>query len=268
VSTSAANSPSDVQSAYKGETRTGHGYEYWTTSEEDEESVSIAERFAETGEDPAQATKAPRKPLFAPGAAGRILTRFLGLLLVAILLAAGYFLFNYIAVSGQNGTDTTQPADAIVVLGAAQYNGSPSGVLQERLDHAYNLYVEGMAPRIFTTGAGAPGDITTEGLVGLTHLIEKGVPESDIVLIPEGTNTWEQLSASAFQIQELELDSVILVSDEYHNYRLLAIADELGINAFVSPSANETTIQNTAREAAAVSIARITGYRRLSNFTD
>ena len=98
--------------------------------------------------------------------------------------------------------------------------------------------------------------------------IVEGVPESDIVVIPEGTNSWEQLSASALQIQNLQLDSVLLVSDGYHNYRLLDIADELGIIAFVSPSAVKSTISNTLRESAAVSIGRITGYRRLSTFTD
>jgi uncharacterized SAM-binding protein YcdF (DUF218 family) len=90
----------------------------------------------------------------------------------------------------------------------------------------------------------------------------------DITLIPEGTNSWQQLSASAAQIQVLRLDSVLLVSDGYHNYRLLDIADELGLVAYVSPSAVDSTVMNTLRESAAVSIGRITGYRRLSEFTE
>ncbi|MBT5754471.1 MAG: YdcF family protein, partial [Acidimicrobiaceae bacterium] len=96
----------------------------------------------------------------------------------------------------------------------------------------------------------------------------RGVPEEDITLIPEGTNSWQQLSASAAQIETLRMDSVLLVSDGYHNYRLLAIADELGIEAYVSPSAVASTTMNVVRESAAVSIGRITGYRRLSAFTE
>ena len=267
----AANSPSDIQAQFTGETRTADGYQYWTTSREDEEALQQKEiqDAAEAGEAPEpEKVKKPRKKLLKPGAGKRTFYRFMGLLLALVVIGAFYYGFNYFQVSDATATDTTQPADAVIVLGAAQYNGSPSGVLQERLDHAYNLYADGTAPLIFTTGAGAPGDITTEGLVGLEHLRGKGVPESDIVLIPEGTNTWEQLSASAFQIEQLELDSVLLVSDEYHSYRLLAIADELGINAFVSPSANAYSRMEVIREAAAVSIGRITGYRRLSNFTD
>lgn len=266
-SRTAANNPSDVEPQYKGETRVGHGYEYWTTSEEDEESLTITERLDAQAENP-QPVKKPRKKLMKPGFVKRTFLRLGGLLFVLIVLSGAYFAFNYFKVTGQSEVDTTAPADAIIVLGAAQYNGSPSQVLQERLDHAYNLYKDDTAPLIFTTGAGAPGDITTEGLVGLEHLLEQGMPESDIVLIPEGSNTWEQLSASAFQIEQLDLDTVVLVSDRYHTYRLQQIADELGIDALVSPSAIEPSIRDNLREAAAVSLGRITGYRRLSNFTD
>lgn len=263
----AAHKPSDLEAQFQGQTRTADGYQYWTTSEEDEESLDIRDQVAEGTYEPKE-SKAPRRKLLPPGALRRTGIRIASLILIAVLAGIAYFIFNYVQVSGASSDNNTQQADAAIVLGAAQYNGSPSYVLQERLDHAFNLYTDGTVDQIFVTGAGAEGDITTEGLVGLEHLLGKGVPESDIVLIPEGTNSWEQLSASAFQIERLQLDKVLLVSDRYHNYRLLAIADELGLEAFVSPSAVEPTVMNNLREAAAVSIGRITGYRRLSAFTE
>lgn len=267
-SSNAANKPSDIEAQFKGEARGADGYQYWTTSQLDEESLDIREQVASGALDQKKVVKKQRRKLFGPGVARRTVIRLASLILITALVAIGYFIFNYVQVSGVAGDDETQPADAAIVLGAAQYNGSPSNVLQERLDHAYFLYDTDVVDRIFVTGAGAEGDVTTEGLVGLEHLLGKGVPEADITVIPEGTNSWEQLSASAFQIELLELESVLLVSDEYHNYRLLDIADELGIEAFVSPSAIEGTTMNVLRESAAVSIGRITGYRRLSAFTE
>jgi len=263
----AAHKPSDLEAQFQGQTRTADGYQYWTTSEEDEESLDIRDQVA-AGTYEAEKSKAPRRKILEPGALQRTGIRIASIVLIGVLAAIGYFVFNYVQVSGASGDDNTQQADAAIVLGAAQYNGSPSYVLQERLDHAFNLYIDGTVDRIIVTGAGAPGDITTEGLVGLEHLLGKGVPEGDISLIPEGTNSWEQLSASAAEIQNLQLDSVLLVSDGYHNYRLLAIADELGLDAYVSPSAVEGSITDNLRESAAVSIGRITGYRRLSAFTE
>lgn len=269
----AAHKPSDLEAKFHGQTRDAHGYQYWTTSEEDEESVDDRERFARGSDDSDEGKKkrkrVKRAPLLPKGTLRRTALRIASLLLIATLAAIGYFIFNYVQVSSAAGeASTVTEADAIVVLGAAQYNGSPSAVLQERLDHAFNLYNQGVAPVIMTTGAGQDGDVTTEGLVGLNHLRDRGVPESDILVIPEGTNSWEQLSASQFQMEQHNFADVILVSDDYHSYRLLAIADELGIEASVSPSLVEGTVMNTAREAAAVSIGRITGYRRLSAFTE
>ena len=266
----AAHKPSDLEAQFRGETRTADGYQYWTTSEEDEHSLDIREQVASGAYEAEAAAKKKkvRRKILPAGAWRRTGIRLASMVLIVAVAALAYFGFTYFQVSGAASTDDTQPADAIIVLGAAQYNGSPSNVLQERLDHAYNLYEEGIAPTIITTGAGAEGDVTTEGLVGLEHLLGRGVPESDILTIPEGSNTWEQLSAASAVIQNNQFDSVLLVSDSYHSYRLQAIADELGIEAYVSPSAIEPDITDYLRESAAVSIGRITGYRRLSNFTE
>jgi len=263
----AAHKPSDLEAKYTGETRTANGYQYWTTSQEDEEALDIREQVA-SGDYKKKKKKKKRKPLLAKGFMRRTIMRLATMVLLAAVAALLYFGFNYFEVTGATDQASTEEAGAIVVLGAAQYNGSPSNVLQERLDHAYNLWSDGVAPLIMTTGSGADGDVTTEGLVGLEHLLGKGVPEDAILLIPEGTNSWEQLSASAYQMEQRELENVLLVSDEYHTYRLLQIADELGINADVSPSAIVPTQINYMREAAAVSIGRVTGYRRLSGITE
>lgn len=263
----AAHKPSDLEPTYRGETRTADGYQFWTTSSEDEETIGIREKVESGALDPVE-KKVERRKMFPAGTARRTAIRLVSMVLILLILAVAYFAFNYVQVSGAAGNDETRQADAIIVLGAAQYNGAPSNVLQERLDHAYNLYSEGVAPLIITTGAGADGDVTTEGLVGYEHLLRRGVPERDIELIPEGSNSWEQLSAAAVVIQQHQADEVLLVSDGYHNYRLLDIADELGIDAYVSPSAIEPSMTDYLREAAAVSIGRITGYRRLSAFTE
>lgn len=262
--------PSDIE-GYRGETRSGNGYHYWTTSPEDEEAANIREQSANkqaAEPEPVAEAEKKRKRMFERGAGRRTLKRLFVLLLLAAVAGAAYFGFNYMEVTGAATTDQTREADAIVVLGAAQYNGEPSYVLQQRLDHALSLYSSDFAPKIITTGAGAIGDITTEGLAGYEYLSRQDVPARDILTIPEGVNSWEQLSAAAFIMQENGLDSVLLVSDRYHTYRLLDIADELGIEAYVSPSAVEPSTADNLREAAAVSIGRLTGYRRLSAFTE
>ena len=264
---SAAHKPSDLEAQYHGEPRAADGYQYWTTSEEDEESLEAIEQVA-SGEPDAKSVKTERRKILETGAFRRAGVRIASLILIMVLAFIGYFVFNYVQVSGAQSDDNSRRADAAIVLGAAQYNGSPSYVLQERLDHAFNLYNDEVVDRIFVTGGGAKGEDNTEGNAGFQHLRSKGVPEDDITLIPEGTNSWQQLSASAAQIQILQLDSVLLVSDGYHSYRLLDIADELGLDAYVSPSAVEGSVINTLRESTAVSIGRITGYRRLSAFTE
>jgi len=296
VATSAANKPSDLEAQYQGEIRTGHGYQYWTTSEEDEEAEDIRD-IVERGEEVPKPK--PKKKLLKPGTLRRVGVRLASLLLIGILAAIAWFVFNLVQVYGAADDVTTQPAQAIVVLGAAQNNGTPSGVLRERLDHALDLreneglWIDGVPPVIMTTGAGQENETNTEGRAGYDYLISKGLTDDEILVIPEGTNTYEQLSASLFQLEQLDaaaadafdpepgddrtapdLTPVILVSDGYHNYRLLQIADEVGMSSgergvYVSPQQIiDPTTMNHVREAAATSIGRILGFRRLSSITD
>jgi uncharacterized SAM-binding protein YcdF (DUF218 family) len=125
-------------------------------------------------------------------------------------------------------------ADVIVVLGAAQYNGTPSPLFQGRLDHALLLYRQGRAAHVLVLGSKQPGDRTTEAASGATYLIAHGVPASAVVPIPVGHTSWESLQAAAAQMKRDEMTSAFLVSDPWHNARIKRMASDLGLRAYVS----------------------------------
>lgn len=156
------------------------------------------------------------------------------LTLLAILLLA--YLFHVAKQIEQQSTiDEAQPADAIVVLGAAEYRGKPSPVLQGRLNHALVLYLKGLAPYILTTG-GAGGDpVFTEGEVGRAYLSRHGVPSEAILVEPEGATTVQSLDAAAETMHRMNLHSCIVVSDGYHIYRVKRVLEAQGIKVYGSP---------------------------------
>jgi uncharacterized SAM-binding protein YcdF (DUF218 family) len=190
----------------------------------------------------------------------------------AVSLVGLYLVVVFIQVWWATGQDGARPSDAIIVLGAAQYDGEPSPVLAERLDHAYELWDEGLAPMIVVTGGRQPGDRFTEATASYNHLRDLGVPDHDILKEVDGTNTWEQLAASARFLADRDVTDVILVTDDYHAYRVEAIAGELGLNATVSPvrstKSTLTRMKLLAKETAAVSVGRFIGFRRLVNLDD
>jgi uncharacterized SAM-binding protein YcdF (DUF218 family) len=188
-------------------------------------------------------------------------------LLAVVVLNVLYVGVTFVQVWWSSTHDEARPSEAIVVLGAAQYDGRPSPVLQARLDRAHELYLEGIAPRIVTTGANQEGDRFTEGYVGFQYLLGLGVPEEDIIVITDGVNTWEELSATAEQLRPLGLDQVVLVSDGYHALRLAHTAEELGLDASVARTDTSATFRQLARETAAVSLGRLIGYRRLADLS-
>ncbi|MDH4170002.1 MAG: YdcF family protein [Acidimicrobiia bacterium] len=190
--------------------------------------------------------------------------RYVVLALVA--MAAVYILATFVMVWRASRADHAGPADAIVVLGAAQYDGVPSPVLQGRLDHALELYRQGLAPIIVPTGANQPGDRFTQGFAGYDYLRAQGVPEDALLVIVDGSNTYEELLATANQLLPRELDQVVLVSDPYHALRVDHIAGEVGLDAVVSPTDTGATLRSLLRETAAVSVGRIVSYRRLSSW--
>jgi vancomycin permeability regulator SanA len=144
-------------------------------------------------------------------------------------------------------------ADAIVVLGAAQYEGEPSPVFAGRLDHAKLLYDQGRADTVLVLGAGRPGDVSTEAEAGRDYLVGAGVPASVVIALPVGHTTLESLRAAAGYLEERDLTSAFLVSDPWHNLRVKRMASDLGIEAFVSA---------TWTSAARTEQTRFAGYLR------
>lgn len=183
-------------------------------------------------------------------------------------LAVVYLGITFGQVWWASRQDSTTAASAIIVMGAAQWNGVPSPVLKGRLDHAHALYEKGEAPIIVVTGGKQAGDAVTQGYSGFRYLRALGVPESAIRVEVEGTNSFEELSASAVIVRDAGgSDTVLIVTDPYHALRVASIADELGLQASVSPTDAHSTFQELFRETVAVAIGRVIGYRRLASVT-
>lgn len=123
------------------------------------------------------------------------------------------------------------PTDAVVVLGAAQFNGTPTPVFANRLDHAKELYDSGVAPTIITVGGKQPGDAYTEAEAGRDYLINAGVPADAVIAVESGSDTLTSLDPVAQEMAALGMRSVTIVSDPTHMARSVAIADRLGITA-------------------------------------
>jgi uncharacterized SAM-binding protein YcdF (DUF218 family) len=141
----------------------------------------------------------------------------------------------------QGTTDEAQPADAIVVLGAAQYDGQPSPVLRARLDHALSLYHRGLAPVLVLTGGKRTADRMTEAAAARDYVVRAGVPESALLLEDQGANTRSSLANTASLMAARGLRSAILVSDPTHLLRSLRIAVDLGLDAWGSPAPDSPT---------------------------
>lgn len=190
------------------------------------------------------------------------------LMAMVLVIAAAYLVVTFVQVWQASGRDEARPADAIVVLGAAQYDGEPSPVLARRLDHAADLYAGGIAPVIVVTGGNQPGDRFTEATAGANYLIRLGVPDAAIRREVQGESSWESLAAAARFLRADDTTSVVLVSDPYHAMRIDGIAHELGLDAVVSPADTGTSVGALLRETAAVAVGRIIGYDRLVRIDD
>jgi len=154
--------------------------------------------------------------------------------LVATVLVV-YIAYLSVRIERESTIDEARQADVILVLGAAEYRGRPSPVLRARLDHALELYQRGMAPRIMTTG-GAGGDpVFTEGGVGRSYLIGRGVPSEAIVMENESESTVESVAMAGEIMQRMGLRSVIVVSDGYHIFRVKRILQKRGFEVYGSP---------------------------------
>jgi len=143
---------------------------------------------------------------------------------------------SVVAVIAWGARDMASPADAIVVLGAAQYAGRPSPVLKARLDHAVSLWKRGLAPRLVLTGGRGVGDTISEAAVGRRYVMRAGVADSAILLENEGRTTTASIEAVAGIMQEEHLEKAILVSDPFHMLRLQIIAQRYGVMSVTSPT--------------------------------
>jgi uncharacterized SAM-binding protein YcdF (DUF218 family) len=188
--------------------------------------------------------------------------------LVVVALVVGDFALSFYQVWSTGRSDQARPVDAIIVLGAAQYDGRPSPQLAARLDHALDLWRLGYASTIVVTGGKQPGDRFTEATASANYLIARGVPDTEIMREVQGSNSWESIQAAARFLKPKQLKRVLLVSDPYHSERIRRIAEELGLKAYVSPTRTSPVNGKAAfkymlHEAGGVAIARFIGFRRL-----
>ena len=204
-----------------------------------------------TGEVPTARIRRPR--------ARWALRLVVGALLVAAVLVGG----TAFRVWQVARVDDTRPVDAIVVLGAAQYDGEPSSIFSWRLRHAQELYTDGVAPVIVTTGGSRVGDATTEAEAGRDYLVERGVPADAVLAIGEGSDTLGSLRAVA--TAGADWGDVVLVSDPWHSLRSRTMARDLGFDAWTSPTRSGPVVQTRGtqvryilRETAALLFYRLT----------
>src|ERR671917_546902 len=152
----------------------------------------------------------------------------------AALIVAGLVLV--LAIYRQARTDQARPAEAIVVLGTAQYNGWPGPVFRARLDRAIALWREGYAPVLVVTGGKMPGDGYTEAEAAWAYLTEAGVPPEAIVTENAASDTWESMLGIAPLLRPLGIDEVIVVSDGFRLFRTRLMARDVGLQAWGSPA--------------------------------
>jgi uncharacterized SAM-binding protein YcdF (DUF218 family) len=211
----------------------------------------------------------PVQPLPVPRRRGWRLARRIAAGIFAVL--AVYYLSTLWIVFRTGNTDQARPVDAIVVLGAAQYDGRPSPQLAARLDHVVGLWEQGLAPLVVTTGGNQPGDRFTEAQASAEYLQERGVPADAIVQVG-GSTSYDSLVAVRDELHGRGLDRVLLVSDPYHSLRIRLISQELGLTAYVSPTRTspvrgKEVAWREMKEAAGVAVGRLIGFDRLLEIT-
>jgi uncharacterized SAM-binding protein YcdF (DUF218 family) len=156
-----------------------------------------------------------------------------GLFLAALL---GFLAFTSIRIARDGSGQEVHSADAIVVFGAAEYSGHPSPVLRARLDHAFDLYKQGVAPVIITTGGAASDPSFSEGGVGRDYLENRGVPERNLIAETQGSDTARSAARVAVIMRTNGLHSCVAVSDAYHVFRIKKLLEHEGIGpVYVSP---------------------------------
>ena len=178
----------------------------------------------------------PSRPRRTPWRWARRTFFLLVALIVGTPLAAGAYVW-YVARE-----DIRTHSDAILVLGAAQFNGTPGAVLEWRLRHALSLYNDGVARHILTVGGNRPGDNYTEAGSGKAWLNQHGVPESRLVAVPTGRDTLQSMVAAGEKFRKLRWQTAVIVTDPPHALRSRTMARANGIQAVTSPTRSGPTV--------------------------
>jgi uncharacterized SAM-binding protein YcdF (DUF218 family) len=157
-----------------------------------------------------------------------LIRRFISFILL-LLIAIPLYVVGSVWYTARN----TEPvkSDFILVMGAAQFDGRPSDILKSRLEHALEIYKAGYAPKIYTVGAGAPGDRTTEAAASKAWLIDRGVKKNNVIAVAKGRDTLGSTKAYVEAADKAKLKSVIIVTDPYHCLRSKKMAQDLGLLA-------------------------------------
>ena len=198
--------------------------------------------------------------------------RVISTVLVIVSLVVVYYGVNLFEVWSVGNSDQARPVDAIVVLGAAQYDGRPSPQLRARLDHVVELWKLGVAPLVVVTGGNQPGDRFTEASASATYLAQHGVTSAAILQENRGHSSWESLVGVARLLDERGASRVLLVSDPFHSLRIRLVAQELGLTAYVSPTRTSpvrgaAAVMKDLKEAVGISLGRLIGFKRLFSLT-
>ena len=188
---------------------------------------------------------------------------------VVILAVVLYLGVTGVQVFLTSRQSSTQSAQAIIVMGSAEYDGHPSPDLRARLSHALELYRAGRAPLVAVTGGKIAGDLYTEAGVSAAWLSARGVPTSALI-IGGGSDSYENISSVAEPLKARGVSTVLIVTDPFHEDRSMAIAGTFGFQAYPSPTTTSpitglATVPYFAKETVAVAFGRIVGYGLLSN---
>jgi uncharacterized SAM-binding protein YcdF (DUF218 family) len=175
--------------------------------------------------------------------------------IAAVVVLLAYPLYLGYQVWSQSHRDENHSADAIVVLGAAQYDGEPSPIFKARLDQAGYLYREGFSTTVIVTGGKQEGDRFTEAEAGADYLVSQGVPSEAFLLENQGSTTLESLREVRELADEHGIESVLLVSDPMHSERIKRIARDLGFSDVYSSPASYISL-NRSRATKARELAR------------
>lgn len=197
----------------------------------------------------------------------KLIIRIITTVIAVVIL---YFAITFVQIWLTGHEHSTKHAQAILVFGTTEDNGTPSPELQARLDQALVLWHKGRAPWIAVTGGKRPGDLYTEAGVSKTYLEAHGVPASQI-LKGSGTDTWQNVASVLTKLKAHEIETVLTVTDPFHEDRAMAISSSRGLTPYPSPVRNSPTVKHSLwkyylKETFEVGVGRIIGFQRFHSW--